>query len=210
MARFLILLVALVPLAACGSSSAQSTAGAARARCGPAGGQTLASSSSARAYSYHGAVYGCAGTHQYRLGRSDRCLGTTGVGPVTVTARLVAYAARSCGIDTSTSQVVVRRLSDGKQLAAYPASSLTLGAESFSTVGSIVVDRSGHVAWIVSMSSIGTHRHGVQVLTSGRTQARVLDSSRNVDPHSLRRNGSKVTWTDGGSKRSATLGPAAA
>lgn len=204
--RFLISLAVLGTLAACGSSSAHPTAAPAAATCGPGGGHTLAASSLARAYSYHGAVYGCAGAHQYRLGTTGFCINADRVGPVAVAGRLGAYASTRCGVDTGSTQVVVRRLSDGTQLSSYQASSFKPGPESFSSVDSIVVDRAGHVVWIASANSIATHRHGIQVVESRRGRVHVLDSSPKIVQGSLRRRGSRVTWRDGTVNRSTTLG----
>ncbi len=205
MARFLISLVAVGTLAACGSSAAQTPAASADATCGPSGGHTLAAGPRARAYSWHGAVYGCAGARQYRLGTTDRCIGTTKAGPVVVAARLVAYAATSCGIDIGTTQVIVRRLSDGTRVSGYPVSVLKPGAESFSSVASIVLERSGEVAWIVSENSIATHHQSVEVVSGQHGRLRGLDSGSSIVPGSLRLTRAGLTWKHGRSTRSAPL-----
>jgi hypothetical protein len=195
-------------LAACGSSSAASSSGGTTSRCGPAAAHTVAGGAKARVYARAGSLYGCTsgGHHQYRLGGLGPCLGRQQAGPVAVAGRLAAYALRRCGIDTSSSQVIVERLSDGKRLSAYDAITGPVGPESFQSVGSIATTGGGQVAWIGSMSSIVRHRQTTQVLATDRSgRVRRLDSGSGIAVKSLHLHGRELTWIQGGNRRSASL-----
>jgi hypothetical protein len=205
MARFLIPSALVCALLTCGVVSA-APAREAGARCAPAGARELAASPYGGIYSWHGSVYGCTAGHRYRLGSATQCNQSARIGPAAVSGRLVAYAATSCGVDTGSSRVIVARLSDRHRLSSHAASSVMVGAESFESVGSIVVDRTGQVAWIASVSSIATHRRAVALLAADRRGTRVLDSSLTIAPGSLRLRGSRLSWKRGGATRTATLG----
>src|ERR1035441_6832483 len=97
MCRAVHCLLAVLALAACSASWASNrtagaagagtagTAGVGAARCGPAGGRTLAADAGARVYSLQGSVYGCANRSRlYRLGGAGNCISARHVGPVIV------------------------------------------------------------------------------------------------------------------------------
>jgi hypothetical protein len=108
------------------------------------------------------------------------------------------------GVDTVSASVVVRRLTDGTELKELRATR-AVGAESFESIGSVVVMASGTVAWIGSEHSIVGHQSAIEVHAAGTGGDRVLDSGPNVDPASLRLHGSRLSWSDGGATRHATL-----
>jgi hypothetical protein len=197
-------LVALVVLAACGSSAAKSVGGT--ARCGPASARTLAGDSRVRVYVLHQVVYGCsvARGRSFRLGRAERALSESRVGPVAVAGNVAAYGLQSFGVDTVRASVVVRRLTDGAQVKQLGATR-AVGAEAFESIGSVVVNASGAVAWIGSEHSIVGHRSAIEVHADGAGGDRVLDSGLNIDPASLRLHGSQLSWVDGRATRHATL-----
>jgi hypothetical protein len=207
MVRWLALTAAVCALAACGSSSAASSGGTASAHCGPAAGHTMARSSQARVYTSGHAVYGCArgGHRPIRLGSIGGCVGGSSVGQVAVAGKLAAYAVSRCGVDTSTSQVVVRRLTDGHQLSSRNATSGAVGPESQQSVGSIVVTSGGKVAWIASSASILTHRHNSQVIAASGGTVRVLDSGAGIVAGSLQLHNGTVSWTRDGARHTAGL-----
>jgi hypothetical protein len=207
MARWLPLAAAVCALAACGSSSAASSAGSAIVHCGPAAGQTLARSSQARVYASGQTLYGCAqgGHHAIRLGSTSACIRGASVGQVAVAGKLAAYAVRRCGVDTSSSQVVVRRLTDGRQLSASDAFHGNPGPESFQSVSAIVVSASGTAGWIVSSSSIATHLHSSEVVAAGAGSPRVLDSGTGVAFSSLRLSHGTLSWTRNGVRHTAAV-----
>jgi hypothetical protein len=168
----------------------------------------VAVSSEARVYSVGGAVYGCSpgSSRHYRLGNTGSCINSTRVGPVAAASNLAAYASTSCGVDTGSTQVIVRRLSDGRQLSSHPATTGLIAPESYQSVGSIVVDGSGHAAWIGSLSSIVRHGQETQVNAAGSSGVKVLATGSDIQVNSLKLHGSTLTWTAGGKQHSATLG----
>ncbi len=211
MRRCTAVLLAVPALTACGTGVAASASPGPgtppAARCGPTSGKTLAASSIARVYVAHGAVYGCATQtgKVYRLGGRRLCLVEPRIGPVTVVGRFADYAQVTCGIDTSSSQVVVRDLTDGTVLRSEAAISHVPGPESFESVGTIVGKRDGAIAWLAGVTSIG---HPSELAEIHRVDSRgpaLLDSGGGIAPGSLRLRGSRVTWSDGGKTRSATL-----
>ncbi len=197
-------IVALVVLAACGSSAAKSAGGA--TRCGPASAKTLAGNGRVRVYALRQVVFGCsvARGRSFRLGHVTRALAESRVGPVAVAGDLAAYGLRSFGVDTVSASVVVRRLTDGTQIKELRATR-AVGAEAFESIGSVVVNASGAVAWIGSEHSIVGHSSATEVHSAGTGGDRVLDSGPNIDAASLRLHGSQLSWVDGGATRHATL-----
>ena len=127
------------------------------------------------------------------------------MGPVAVAGKDVAYGLSSFGVDTVSSQVIVRDLGTGQQLRAAAPTNRIL-PESFTSVDSIVVKADGATAWISQTSSV--IRHGSPVVQVWRADARgqsLLDSGGSIDARSLRRSGSIVSWRNGSKVRSATL-----
>jgi hypothetical protein len=120
---------------------------------------------------------------------------------------MAAYAVNSCGVDASSTEVKVRRLSDGKVLSSQAALSGAAGPESLQSVTSIVVNRTGRAAWIVSSHSIVSHQQIIEVVeqTQSGDHTRVLDKSGAIRANSLRLAGTKLSWKRGGSTRSATF-----
>jgi hypothetical protein len=175
-------------------------------RCGPASAKTLAANGKVRVYALHQVVYGCsvARGRSFRLGHAVRALAQARVGPVAVGGDLAAYGLESFGVDTVSTSVVVRRLTDGTQVKELRATR-AVGAEAFQSVGSVVVIADGAVAWIGSEHSIVGHSSAIEVHAAGAGGDRVLDSGPNIDPTSLRRRGSRLSWVDGGATRHATL-----
>lgn len=120
--------------------------------------------------------------------------------------RVAAYALVSFGVDTGPVEVVVVRLSDDQELGRFPATNGPF-AESFQSIGSIVVASDGAVAWIGRQTSIGRSGPMIQVLeargsASAGTQ---LDSGTAIALGSLRLQGSTLTWRHGSATRHATL-----
>lgn len=164
-----------------------------------------------RVYSLNEVVYGCSAAHgkSFRLGHAMRSIAEARVNPVAVAGANAAYGLARFGIDTGRTSVVVRRLTDGNQLSEFPATQ-AVGAESFQTVGSLVVKADGAVAWIaMSFSIVGGGRGTVEVHAADAGGERVLASApsrpERIDPGSLRLRGSTLSWTDAGATRHATL-----
>jgi hypothetical protein len=146
-------------------------------------------------------VYGCTGAKQYRLGNATNCPRAALVRPVTVAGAVAAYGLEQCGVDTGSTEVIVRSLSSGKQLSADAATTGLQRPESYQAVGSLVLKGDGAVAWIAEAHSIvgggqliEVHRHG-----------RLLDSGPAIALGSLRLRGSRLSWRHGSKIRTSTL-----
>jgi hypothetical protein len=178
------------------------------AHCGPFDAKTLDASSQARVYAAGNVVYGCAmtGSGSFRLGQRSGCVGAGHVGPVRVAGQLAAYGLTRCGVDTGFAQVTVRRLTDGKRLRRFAATT-SPGVESFQSVASLVLRADGAVAWIGTGHSIiahGTPRVEVYAADHG-APARQVDSGLSIRPGSLTLHGRQLGWKDHGVVRHATL-----
>jgi hypothetical protein len=186
----------------------QSTdAGAESGTCGDSHGHTLVQNGSARVYTLHGGVYACASPNGvvYHLGSSSVCVGTRRAAPVALAGRLVAYGLESCGVDTGSTEVVVRSLTTGKRLHTDPSATGPRGAESFQSVTSLVVKRDGSDAWISITNSLGGHGSAIEVHAHSLSGFTLLDSGIGVDPSSLRLKRSMLSWIHSGQRRSAQL-----
>jgi hypothetical protein len=188
------------------TQSASTTTDTPNRACGPANATTLASDAVARVYSVGQAVYGCTaqGGRRFQLGDTARSLREGRAGPIAVAGTVAAYGFTRFGVDTVSTEVMVRRLTDGAVFVTRPATNF-VGVESFQSVGSIVVNADGTVAWIGSDTSIIAHRARDEVhVVSGGSDA-VLDSGTGIDVTSLRLEGSALSWRDGGRMRHAAL-----
>lgn len=205
--RLLRMLAAAGLLAAWGGSvSALGSAG--RSLCNPPGSRTLASDTHARVFAAHKSIFGCSrpARRVTRLGRAGSCLGGESfVERVALAGETVAYGDHRCGVDTGFTEVVVLRLTDGHRLVSYAATEQPLGPESISSVGSLVLTPGGAAAWIGVGSSIVGHTRDVEVRAGHGHASRLLDSGPQIQPGSLRLNGSHLTWHHGQTTRSATL-----
>jgi hypothetical protein len=199
-------------LSACGASagSARPSVGSNGSvpPCTQAGSKTLAANGSVRVFSQGAFVYGCSQRtgRRSRLGRSTLCIGAERVGPVAVAGDDAAYGLERCGVDTGFTQVVVKRLTDGRELRNDAAITGPLGVESYEAVASLVVKGDGSVAWIASGRSIvGKGPSPVEVHQHDAHRLALLDSGPGIVQASLRLHGSKLTWKHGAAVRSATL-----
>jgi hypothetical protein len=182
----------VVALAICGVALAAPPTRA--ASCGPPQARTLASSSQARVYVGHkGFLWGCAGKRQFRLGNRKRGCDPC-VGRVVVPGTVAAYVSCFGGYDNTACAVIVRRLTDGKRLAAYAAA----GGAEFQSVPSLVARSDGHVAWI----GVGK---GFSAGIAVRRDGTILDHGRTIDPHSLTLHGTLLSWKHGSETRHARL-----
>jgi len=219
--RLLIVAVTVVTLAACGSSAATphssstssaagnsttSSATTAGARCGPAAALTLGTSRAARVYVQSGAVYGCAAgsRRRYLLGHASVCVNSDRVGPVAVAGRMAAYAVTTCGVDTGSAVVVVRRLSDGAHLFSHAAAD-AVGPEGYIAVTSVVATPAGAVAWIAHAHTIVGNHSATGVYARHGAGVSKLDSGASIGLNSLRLSGSELSWQDGSRRRSSRL-----
>lgn len=197
-ATIVILAAALVSVA-CGAGPA-----AASAHCRPAGSQTMASDRQARVYKLHGTVYGC----DRRTGKLSRMGSTSIFRPgepqidhVALAGMVVAYGSQVHGVDTGSASVSVRRLSDGKLLQSLAAITGSVGPESVQSIDALVVERTGNVAWIATVTSIIGRGSDMEV----HGNRLLLDSGSGIVASSLRLRGSTVSWRHGSTTKSATL-----
>ena len=205
--RCLVLLVAVCAI----SSSATAPAGASPlapgVTCGSPAGRTLAHSARGRVYVLGQTVYGCvaaAGAFCASV-REGPCPRSAQLGPFALAGGVAAYALRTCGVDTASAVVIVRRLADGRVLSTQPATEGVTGPESFQAVGSIVVRADGAVAWIGSSQSIATHRSVTEVLERSAGRLRRLGQGSAIRPRSLTLRGAVLSWRDGARRRTALL-----
>jgi hypothetical protein len=218
------LLALVVVITACGSSTAASstsgsgggsgttaattsTSTASAASCGPAAATTLASNRSARIYNSGGWVYGCvrATGHRVKLGNARFCVRSQRAAPVALAGTLAAYGLETCGVDTGSSVVIVRQLTDGRTLRTLPATTGPQPPESYQQVGSIVVKRDGAVAWIGTSNSIIRHNEAVEVHRADSRGKAELDSGAAIQFGSLRLHASTLSWRHGSATKSSTL-----
>lgn len=195
--------VLVLVLVGCGTSMASGTG-----RCGPASARTIGADASARVYSQNGSVYGCSTKNgrTSRLGSSSATLGQGRVGLVKLAGANAAYVLTFHGVDTGNAEILVRRLTDGTVLHTAPAVSRVGGPESFQAVDSLVVKADGAVAWIGAAHSIVGH--GAGVIEVHRIDSRgkaLLDQGGGISPVSLRLHLSRLSWSESGRERVATL-----
>jgi hypothetical protein len=134
------------------------------------------------------------------------CIRASRVAPVTLAGTLVAYGSVRCGVDTGSSQVVVRRLSDGQVMTRLPATTQPLGPESYQQVIDLVLKADGAVAWIATANSIVRHGRDIEVHKNDPGGSRLLDAGGAIGATSLVLSGSQLTWKHGAAVRRATLG----
>jgi hypothetical protein len=184
-------------------------AGAARSStvCGPATAHTLAADALARVYSRGEKVYGCSKGSRtvYTLGSTSNSMGERRVGPIALAGVDVAYGRTSYGVDVISAEVVVENLTDGRVLRDEAATRSNAGPEYAQQVDSVVVKRDGSVAWIASVSSITSPTTAIEVRKSDQTSRTSLDHGPKIKPDSLRRDGSRLSWRNGSTRKSATL-----
>lgn len=175
--------------------------------CAPAGSKTLAVAGSARLYSHGGALFACLGARRTRLGAVSptRPFPATKIALYALSARYAALDRTDMGVDTFASTVTLVDLRSGATVATAAATTPENRAESFVTVGSIVVDAKGTMAWIGRRSAIGALTPTLEVHTLSATAARLLASAGDIDATSLKLNGETLTWRQGGARRSAIL-----
>jgi hypothetical protein len=166
------------------------------------------------------AVYGC--THRerraYFLGWPYQPLGSSaggagGVHELRLAGTVVAYAngdssggqEDAAGRSSASWIIEVRSLRNGRLLHSLPTGSPEHPKPGYTGIGpseGLVVKSDGAVAWIVNA---GFGQNELQVHAADRSGSRVLASGSNIAPHSLRLNGSKLSWMQGGSRVSARL-----
>jgi hypothetical protein len=121
---------------------------------------------------------------------------------VVVAGTVAAYSDYVGGYDFVDAEVHVRSLADGKRLFDRPAITYEPRAEPVESVDSLVAKPDGHVAWIAVSTGIGGPTHRLVEVHRGRT---VLDHGPKIDPHSLKLQGTLLSWKHGSKTRHASL-----
>lgn len=202
------------------------------AGCGPAHAHTLLRNAAARIYEAPDfgpgsalTVYGCAlgQTPPLQLDGPDDFVFAF-KGPALALAGVVAgVAEQSCGQDPPCTTVVLALDVSTPDLRAQRLAGHSAAARGSKLVkvGSLRVKADGSLAWITcpertalvyTINASRTpncvragDRDSVIALPRGATGATVLDTGRRIDPSSLRLRGSRLSWTDRGRRRHATL-----
>jgi hypothetical protein len=183
------------------------TGAGAAGSCAPAGTRILAGAGSARLYSQGGELYGCLAARRTRLGAlsASRPFPATKIALYALSGRYAAFDRTDMGVDTFASTVALVDLRSGATIASAPGTTPANRPESFITVGSMVVDARGTLAWIGERRSIGVLSPTVEVHTLSAAGAKLLASASDIAARSLKLNGEMLTWREGGKLRSRNL-----
>jgi len=173
--------------------------------CVPAGAQIVALRGRAAVFALAGR-YGC-----YASGRPVRLAAPPGppAGPglreglsrITLNGHDVAFARTSSGVDTNSVTVEVFDLKARRRLDRKLAITQVVGPESVSSVTALRLRSDGAVAWIASVTSLGTRNFSREVHGARGGHDHLLDHSKTIAVHSLGLHGRYVLWQDGGSRR---------
>jgi hypothetical protein len=183
------------------------TGAGAAGSCAPAGTKILAVAGAARLYSQGGVLYGCVAARRTRLGAlsGTKPFPATRVALYALSSRYAAFDRSDMGVDTFASTVALVDLRSGATIATAPGTTPSNRPESFITVGSMVVDPRGTLAWIGRRSAIGVLRPTVEVHILSAAGARLVASASDIAARSLKLDGETLTWREGGTSRSVVL-----
>jgi hypothetical protein len=193
-----------------------------RARCFPKGSVTLLENRVARVYregpaddSPRFSIGACVFAKGRRIGLDSPIEGLYGHLPpaLALNGTVLGFTATSC-LEHCGTQV------SAHDLARWPddvinASGATLKKNKIVSVGSITVTRAGALAWITCPPRTRSERNpkclepgrnaGVYRAVDFGRPAERLATGRDIDPSSLRRKGSTISWIQGGERRTAVL-----
>jgi hypothetical protein len=205
----LVAAIAVAGAVGCGSSAANGVArrGPGFPSCAPAGARIIRADPRAQLYALHTVVYGCDRRTRTstKLGDTTACVEAARIDQTALVQNIAAYGLDYCGVDTGFTTANVRRLSDGKRLGSYLAVAGPGLAESYQSIGSIVVNPDASVAWIASARSIIGRGPRIEVNRVERGKRTLLDSGPAIVASSLRLSRSTLSWQHGSTTRSATL-----
>lgn len=207
------LAVGLIAASACVvamGSGLNSPSAEARARCGSEGSRTILKTSQVRVFRKRGRTFACRyRTHRaFRLGDLPPFEDLLKVEQIEVAGRFVGYELAFRGRTDSFSEVTVidlasgRRRSTGSDAEVLNLPEETSGAEF--GVTDLQLAPSGAVAWINRNVYLRPPRYEVLKSDSDGTRV-VLDTGVAIDPKSLSRTDSKVSWVKDGQAQSASL-----
>lgn len=200
-------------LAACPLGAGAAAGASAYPACRPPGSRTIAADARVRVYSLAGSTplqssaYACLLSRGRTIALGVRGLPQVRVGPVALSGTLLAYAARTIGIDTSSASVSELDLAASHPLlSSAPAASPPTRPESFTSVTDLQITARGSIAWISRSSGIQQPVPVFEVREQLRSQpARLLARGAAVRPGSLRLLRGRVGWMDGTRAASAPL-----
>jgi hypothetical protein len=159
----------------------------------------------------YGRAYGCLRTARraYVLGIIGECQNNDEIQKVEVAGRRAVLGIFECSLTDGWWRVDLVNLRNGHR--EFTSNPITPGPATNEPVREllhrIVVTASGGVAWTATRS-VGGARTAVEVRRNRRgtnNQSVVVDSGTGIDPDSLRKRGTRITWTKAGARRSAPI-----
>jgi hypothetical protein len=154
-------------------------------------------------------TFGClrSADRAYALGIVGECQNNDVVDTAVVAGTLAALNVNTCGLASSESRIALVTLRDGHVVFASTPLSTPGDPDGHDAIRGMVLTPRGRMAWL----AVRLARGGI-VAAEVRRRAHgpdrhsiVIDSGSDVDPRSLRRHGSRVSWVKGGVARSAEL-----
>ncbi len=154
-------------------------------------------------------IYACLyrGRRVIQIG-TRRSVGAGNTRNLRLAGRFVAYTPSLNGV-----KLVVRELRQGRVVHNEPAANQTSPA--LTGLTDVKLKRTGSLAWIVELTPLdvplrpyrmpGDALPDYQVFKADRAGRALLDSGLDIAAGSLRLSGATVSWTKGGSSRSAAL-----
>ncbi len=130
----------------------------------------------------------------------------TRVGRVALHGATVAFESDFMGVDFSGSTVSTLELATGHR-STFPSWTFAEPGlpESFYSVTGLALDAAGSAAWITRRTGV-SGPVGYEVLGAPRKgHAVLMDHGAGIDPRSLALGGGRLSWLDGGVRRSAPL-----
>jgi hypothetical protein len=178
--------------------------------CSLKGSKTLAANRNVRVFQRADKVYGCRrqADRAYLLGIRGECQNNDEIDGVIVAGNNAALNVQTCSLTSSQSVALLVSLRSGRvTFASNPLSTVPRIDNGYDAIRGMAVTADGRLAWI----GVGVER-GVIVATEVRRRARgsstrsvQLDSGTAIDPRSLHRRDSTVTWRNAGAVRSAPM-----
>ena len=202
--------LALAPEASAVFAAGEQAPSVRAANCSMKSSKTLAANRNVRVFHRADKVYGCRrdADRAYVLGIRGECQNNDEIDGVVVAGNQAALNVQTCSLTSSQSRVLLVSLRTGRvAFASNPLSTAPRIDSGYDAIRGMAVTAEGRIAWI----GVGIER-GVVVAAEVRrrargssTQAVLLDSGTGIDPRSLHRRDSRVTWRSGAAERSAAM-----
>ena len=126
---------------------------------------------------------------------------------VTLAGAIVAYTDSTHGVDTGSTEIVVRNIASGRTLLIVPGAGSFIDAcvIRFQEVTDLVVTRRGSIAWLVRKGA-GCKTTAFAVYSAQASGApALLEEGPAIVPGSLRLSHGAVSWENAGQRKSARL-----